>query len=856
MRKLAVPAFLVCAFCAQAQDSPQSLLDQALRLADKYNWVDTRDLFTKAEEGFRINDDARNALYARLGRLRSTMEERSLPARSAELEELLADPIILGDPQLRLFALIVKGDVDGELDTDSAKRDWLAVRDLADESGNARWKNRANGELGFQAFLEGDVTGARQLVAGALLGAVAGGDRPAQARFMGAIGTGLSFTGIYGEALSYLDRALAVAAADPEMGYQFVVLDGKVSALKGLGRTQEAVKLAEELAVRARADGKNVKLCQSLIRLARLAREQKDDQRALELLSEAIQLAEKGDFPRLLASAQFLMIETYRTTGDLKKAGEMVATVADATRNSGDLYLVPDRLRTLALLKIDLGEYEEANQLLAEATDYVDAMLANSPNPRVKAGLVIAMSAIYSDHARLLLSRFKDAEKAYEVIERARGRTLTDQLRSSSAFSTVGSPALEKEFTALRLKIASARSPAQIRQIRNDLFIRQLGRWLPQDSTPPLAKPSESDGPVPLDRLRSLLGRDHMVLEYVLGEPYSYCLVVTKDGIAFVELASGETINDLALQYVEGLKKQQLGTALSKRLFGELLGKVPTLQSARRLTIIADGQLHLLPFDTLTNARGQYVVTTHTTNVAPSASALFVLETESRPKVAAQNFLGVGGVPYNQDALRIALTRGYEAGGLGNLPGSEDEVITAAGFARATGSTTLLVGIQATEGAFKKADLASRSVIHLAVHGIANTERPDAAALILLSDASAKEDGLLQFSEVLQLRLNARLVVLSACDTAVGRLQGQDGAATLSRAFLLAGARSVVSTLWAVDDTVSAFLMKRFYQGIVSGKDAATALTQAKRDVIRTFGAKARPYHWGGFVLEGAAKSI
>jgi len=278
MRKLVVPAFVACALFAQAQDSPQSILDQAVRLADKYNWVDTRELFTRAEEGFRVSGDERNALYARFGRLRSMMQERSLPALSAELEELLAVPLVVSDQQLRLFGLIVKGDVNGELDTDSAKRDWLAVRDLADQTGNARWKNRANGELGFQAFLEGDVTGARQLVAGALLGAVASGDRPAQARFMGAIGTGLSFTGIYAEALSYLDRALAVAAADPEMGYQFVVLDGKVSALKGLGRTQEAVKLAEELAARARADGKNVKLCQSLIRLARLAREQKENQ--------------------------------------------------------------------------------------------------------------------------------------------------------------------------------------------------------------------------------------------------------------------------------------------------------------------------------------------------------------------------------------------------------------------------------------------------------------------------------------------------------------------------------------------------------------------------------------------------
>ena len=119
--------------------------------------------------------------------------------------------------------------------------------------GNTRWKNRAGGELGFQAFLEGDVASARQLVAGALQGAVANGDTPAQARFMGAIGTGLALSGIYDEALTYLDRALSVARSDPEMGYQYVILDGKVSALKGVGKTQEALSLAEELTARARS---------------------------------------------------------------------------------------------------------------------------------------------------------------------------------------------------------------------------------------------------------------------------------------------------------------------------------------------------------------------------------------------------------------------------------------------------------------------------------------------------------------------------------------------------------------------------------------------------------------------------
>ena len=88
--------------------------------------------------------------------------------------------------------------------------------------------------------------------------------------------------------------------------------------------------------------------------------------------------------------------------------------------------------------------------------------------------------------------------------------------------------------------------------------------------------------------------------------------------------------------------------------------------------------------------------------------------------------------------------------------------------------------------------------------------------LVLLSDPPAGEDGFLQASEIVQLRLNSDLVILSACDTAVGPLEGEEGIAALSRAFLLAGARSVVSTLWSIDDTFSLFLMKQFYKHLAA----------------------------------------
>ena len=124
---------------------------------------------------------------------------------------------------------------------------------------------------------------------------------------------------------------------------------------------------------------------------------------------------------------------------------------------------------------------------------------------------------------------------------------------------------------------------------------------------------------------------------------------------------------------------------------------------------------------------------------------------------------------------------------------------------------------------------------------------------MLLSDPRTGEDGFLQASEVVQLHFDADLVVLSACDTAVGPLQGQEGIANLSKAFILAGARTVISTLWQVDDNSSLFLMKRFYAHLLEKRSAAFALAAAKRDMLQTYGRKAIPYQWAGFTIEGAA---
>jgi CHAT domain-containing protein len=260
----------------------------------------------------------------------------------------------------------------------------------------------------------------------------------------------------------------------------------------------------------------------------------------------------------------------------------------------------------------------------------------------------------------------------------------------------------------------------------------------------------------------------------------------------------------------------------------------------------------LIPFDALVQPNGNRFVQSHTITTASSSSTeVYLRKAPASGTAGVPALLGVGGLPYDALNTKIALTRGYADGELGNLPASGDEVVAAAGFFK-TARNTLLLGAAGTENAFKNATVRRPpQIIHLAVHGVANREHPDKAGLLFLSDRVASEDGVLYPHEIVQLPLAADLVVLSACDTAVGKLQGQEGVANLSRAFLVAGARTVVSTLWSVDDMFSLYLMRRFYEQLSAGRKRADALVYAKRDMIRKFGPRATPYYWAGFVMEG-----
>src|SRR5260370_15328934 len=148
------------------------------------------------------------------------MEKLALPEVSEQLgAELGKNPLLQTDNELRLCCLMVRGDIDGEIAAVTMRRDWEAALKIAKVLGDKKWENRASGEIGFSQFLEGDMTAARQKVAGALMGAMMLGDAGAQIRYLAAIGHAFVQMGSYDDALGNFHKALKLDAPHPDTGY-------------------------------------------------------------------------------------------------------------------------------------------------------------------------------------------------------------------------------------------------------------------------------------------------------------------------------------------------------------------------------------------------------------------------------------------------------------------------------------------------------------------------------------------------------------------------------------------------------------------------------------------------------------
>src|SRR5436309_9647662 len=467
---------------------------------------------------------------------------------------------------------MVLGDIDGEIDAAPMRRDWQTSLKLAQELGDKKVDNRASGELGLALFLEGDMTAARQKVAGALMGAMMLGDTGAQIRYLGAVGYAYMHLGSYDDALGYFDKALKIAAANPDAGYQFVVNEGRLQAFRGMGKLDAAEQLANEIIAEARARQKHVKETQALITAGTVEIAKGDEAKAVENFERAIDLAQKGHFTRLLADAQFSLEDIYRKRGDLLKAESLAAAAAESTQNSGDLYLLPLRLQALAQLQASQGKYREASETYDRASDVLDTMIGNVRSAAGKIGLINAMSSVYAEHFALVADHLNDTSKAFSVLEHARGRVTTELLMSGKPPESPEELEIERQISHLNLELAKAKSADQVREIRDKIFLAEEARWVTPVSGTWKSQPWQT---IPLERIREGLTTNELVLEYVMAQPHSYCLAIGRDFARIVPLADRESIESSVIDSLKTLKTTGMSTAQGGDLYATLLRELP-----------------------------------------------------------------------------------------------------------------------------------------------------------------------------------------------------------------------------------------------------------------------------------------
>jgi CHAT domain-containing protein len=396
-------------------------------------------------------------------------------------------------------------------------------------------------------------------------------------------------------------------------------------------------------------------------------------------------------------------------------------------------------------------------------------------------------------------------------------------------------------------------------------YERRLGLAWTREDVPDRRLPVQR---VALTTVENDLHPDEVLLEYVLDNPISFCISVTRRGAHVQALPIGrKEVEKLAEQFVDEVRAKGAGVETSKRLFRMLLEPIPEARTAARLIVAPDGTLNLLPFEALRDGQGEYLLKSRVISYVPSGTILDVLRRARKNESAASPFLGVGDVAYeNQggagrripapDTVRGRVLRGMaDLSGmqLQDLPQTREEVEE---IGKIVGpEAIILLGKDATETAFKKEPLDQFRVLHLAVHGFADKQYPERSALVLGTDPKSGDDGLLQVREIIRLRLNAELTTLSACDTGVGKLQGQEGVSSLVEAFLVAGSKSVVASLWSADDTFASALMNRFYQRLGKGEDTGSALRGAKIDLLAKYGEQVSPFYWAAFIAVGEAST-
>jgi CHAT domain-containing protein len=519
---------------------------------------------------------------------------------------------------------------------------------------------------------------------------------------------------------------------------------------------------------------------------------------------------------------------------------------------------------------------EDALRELQRTLKLAEELRQQSANPELRARLLETSRPAFDLKVSIIADRYfsqpaaarnsKVALEALQTAEQARARALDDFTRLD--MNAAGAPAhllqrrqsIISELTSRRerleslLETSSPTSP-RIATVRADIAtLRQQLNDVDAQLAAASIRPTTSDAPLSID-MRAI-PEDVAVVEYWFGRERALAWTITRDAVTLHDLGKSAPINDAARALHGSLRsfgsiplQQRLRDA--EQLYNVVFRPIQAQISSKKvLTVVADGALHYVPFGVLGDKQsGRFVIQDHDVAFAPSARTLFQRKA-GQERAPTTRMLLVADPLYGNEDSRVARLRGDEAGGakLQRLPGTAAEAQAIRQLFQPD-QIDSLQGAAATRARFLATDFRAYRFIHIASHAVADAEIPQLSALILSTvDRSGKPlNGRVFAADLLNVRLDTDLLVLSGCETALGKNVAGEGLMGLQYVMLARGARAVVSSLWAVPDQETAQLMSRFYAASLErGLGQRAALGEAMRSMVAE---KSDPSTWSAFGL-------
>lgn len=761
--------------------------------------------------------------------------------------------------------------------------------------GERRHEGVALANISHSLLNVGEMSGALDYAAQALALVRVSKDQLQEALYLGNIGAIHSHLGQPQQSLEYYQQALALYRRLGNSRLEAYALAGIGAAHLALADYPQATGWLQQALVLLQAAGDRRGVADTLHKLGVVYRLSGDWRQAETSLTNALSLSQ---------AAQDISLEAQILDG-LALVKQERGALASARGYSEQALALTESLRARVASQQARATFLASKQSFYE--HYIDLLMQmhqeqpNAGNERA------ALQASERTRARSLLELLTEARaeirQGADTKLLAQARALQTQLNARAAAQTrlLNGKPTEAQTAAIAKEIADL--TARLQEIETQIRV-----------TSPRYAALTQPQPLNASEIQQLLDDDTLLLEYALGEKNSYLWAVTQTAINSYQLppraeieAAARKVYDLLTarqpqpglnpaQQSERVKKAETEyptqiAALSRMLLAPVAGQLGN----KRLVIVPSGMLEYLPFAALTSPSAENKTATaapllvnHEVINLPSASVLAVLRREAATRTAATKSVAVLADPvFTPDDPRVgALSKNRETaeaantlaanrtppaqlttdlaravrtfnfaearGGLARLPFSREEAETILALAP-RGAGLKALSFAANRQTATSPDLSQYRLIHFATHGLLNSEHPELSGLVfsLVDETGKAQDGFLRLHEIFNLRLSADLVVLSACQTGIGKQIKGEGLVGLTRGFMYAGAPRVMASLWQVNDLATAELMKHFYRGLLKdGMRPAAALRAAQLELLK--GKQwAMPYYWAAFVLQG-----